>query len=159
MKAFRIGRSRKNDVIIDHNSVSREHCELVATDEGRYYLTDCNSANGTFRRKKGEWTRIRQEFVAPDEPIRLGEYETTARNLARELPYALRARFIPVGELRAIEAGESGVGQRRTKESGVRQRRTNKAEVVVKPSPQDELPRGKVERDPETGEIVRSEKT
>lgn len=144
MKAFKIGRSSKSDVVVDHASVSRIHAELVATDEGRYYLTDCDSANGTFRRLDSEWRRIRQEFVAPDEPIALGEYETTPRKLALSLSVSKRGAFIPEAELEVIEVGLPQS-----------QRALIAGEVVVRKTPQDDLPSGKVERDPETGEIIR----
>jgi pSer/pThr/pTyr-binding forkhead associated (FHA) protein len=42
-----IGRGAKNDLIIDDNDVSREHCQLVRVDGG-YELRDLNSTNGTF---------------------------------------------------------------------------------------------------------------
>lgn len=145
MKAFKIGRSRRNDVVIDHGSVSREHAELIATDTGRYHLTDCGSANGTYRRKKGAWSAVRQEFVAPDEPILLGEYETTPRKLALGLPPEKRALFVPPGELAVIEAALPP-GERAAGRGGAMLRRT----------PQDDLPSGKVERDPETGAVIRS---
>ncbi len=146
MKAFKIGRSRTSDVIIDHASVSRDHAELVATDQGRYYLTDCDSANGTYRKKKGGWSQVRQEYVAPDEPIILGEYETTARQLARGLPTAKRRLFIPADELRFVEDAPAA-GAAAVDADG----------VLAVATPQDDLPRGKVERDPETGEIIRSD--
>jgi pSer/pThr/pTyr-binding forkhead associated (FHA) protein len=42
-----IGRGSKNDIVIDDNDVSREHCRLVRTSE-HYELQDNNSTNGTF---------------------------------------------------------------------------------------------------------------
>lgn len=42
-----IGRGSKNDIIIDDNDVSREHCRLVRSAEN-YELHDINSTNGTF---------------------------------------------------------------------------------------------------------------
>lgn len=147
MRAFTIGRSRKSDVVIDHASVSREHAELVATEEGRYYLTDCSSANGTYRLKHGEWKQIRQEFIAPDEVIILGEYKTSARKLASALPTQARRALIPEGELVVIEAGLTGLEKIATATGPV---------VVRKKTAKDELPSGEVERDPETGEIIRS---
>lgn len=133
MKAFKIGRSRSNDVILPHESVSRAHAELVATDNGRYYMTDCDSTLGTFRKKGERWVRIRQEFVDPDEPIVLGEYSTTARGLARALPDEKRNFFIPARELQIIEG------------------------IFVGKTTNPNMPTGPVERDPETGEVIQTQ--
>lgn len=130
MKAFKIGRSRKNDVVLPHESVSRAHAELVATENGRYYMTDCDSTLGTFRQKGERWVRIRQEFVDPDEPLMLGEYRTSARGLARALPDEKRNFFIPSRELQIIEG------------------------IFVGKTSNQAMPTGPVERDPETGEVV-----
>ncbi|MBF0584810.1 MAG: FHA domain-containing protein [Magnetococcales bacterium] len=82
MKTYWIGRQTNNmDVTISHDSISSLHAELVETDDGRYYLTDCASTNGTFQRKSGQWVRIRQTYVGLTEPILLGAYETTVRDL------------------------------------------------------------------------------
>jgi len=45
---IRVGRSRDNDVILDHSSVSRHHLELFYDEHGNVFLTDLNSSNGTF---------------------------------------------------------------------------------------------------------------
>lgn len=42
-----IGRGTKNDIIIDNDDVSRDHCRLVRV-TADYELQDLNSANGTF---------------------------------------------------------------------------------------------------------------
>jgi pSer/pThr/pTyr-binding forkhead associated (FHA) protein len=46
-ETVRIGRGRRNEVIIHDNEVSREHCELVRHDD-YYLLKDVGSSNGTF---------------------------------------------------------------------------------------------------------------
>lgn len=46
-EVIRIGRSRDNDVMLDHLSVSRHHAEL-RLDHGHWVVTDLDSANGTF---------------------------------------------------------------------------------------------------------------
>jgi pSer/pThr/pTyr-binding forkhead associated (FHA) protein len=42
-----IGRGNDNDLAITYANVSRNHA-LIAFDGGRYYVTDLNSANGTY---------------------------------------------------------------------------------------------------------------
>ena len=49
MKLIKIGRSSENDIVIGEDSnVSRNHAEIFEDDEGRVFLTDLDSANGTF---------------------------------------------------------------------------------------------------------------
>jgi hypothetical protein len=48
-KLIRIGRAEgQNDIVIDHPSVSRVHCEIFYDGEGNAFLTDVGSANGTY---------------------------------------------------------------------------------------------------------------
>ena len=49
MKVITIGRSSKNDICIKDGLVSRNvHCQLFRDDEGRYFIMDGKSCNGTF---------------------------------------------------------------------------------------------------------------
>ena len=43
----KLGRSSKNDIVIKDNFVSKNHL-LIEKENGRYYIRDLNSANGTF---------------------------------------------------------------------------------------------------------------
>lgn len=83
MKTYWIGRRPASDIVVDDGSVSNLHAELVETDDGEYYLTDCNSTNGTYYQQQGQWKRIRQTFVAIDDPLKLGEVRTTVRQLLK----------------------------------------------------------------------------
>ena len=125
MKAYTIGRGQKADIVIADTSVSRIHAELVATDDGRYYLTDAGSKYGTFVRRDEAWKQIRQVYVRARDPLKLGEYETTAAKLMDMLPEEKRHAKVTI------------------------------VEGDVEASPKSDLPRGPVERDPETGEIIR----
>lgn len=134
MRTLVIGRSPFADVVLADASVASHHAELVLTDDGRLYLTDCASASGTWRRaadaSAGDpdaWTRVRQAFVDADEPLRLGDHPCTARGLVRAArePAAMPAAG---GEGHGTDAGGEPGGSRL---------------------------RGRVERDVATGEIVR----
>lgn len=46
-KSIQIGRGRRNDIVIEDNDVSREHCRLVKEDNV-YQIYDLDSTNGTF---------------------------------------------------------------------------------------------------------------
>lgn len=41
-----VGRDSRCDLMINHNSISREHCEIHIF-EGQYFITDLGSSNGT----------------------------------------------------------------------------------------------------------------
>ena len=130
-RSFVIGRSPYADVVLADTSVARRHAELVATSDGRFHLTDCASQTGTWRRTGDggtagdKWESVRQAFVTLDEPLRLGEHRCTIQSLLGD-------------RLATSESGGSGKG---------RWRNDGMADT---PEP----PRGRVERDPETGEIV-----
>ena len=66
----RLGRSPKNDVQIEHPTVSARHCEIVLADDG-VWVRDCGSANGTF--VSGE--RITEARVSAGQILLLGEVE------------------------------------------------------------------------------------
>ena len=45
---FTIGKKASNNLVVDGNLVSREHCEIVSDGSGKYLLRDRGSRNGTF---------------------------------------------------------------------------------------------------------------
>ncbi len=59
-----IGRGTHCDVIIDHNSVSREHAEVEVMSNGKVILTDKRSRNGTF---------VNDSQLADSTEIRVGD--------------------------------------------------------------------------------------
>ena len=92
MRSYVIGRSPHADIVLPDPSVARRHAELVATDDGRVHLTDCDSEGGTWRRLGAgagagagdgtpRWERLRQAFLDAGAALRFGEHETTARSL------------------------------------------------------------------------------
>ena len=77
MGLYKIGRSPKSDIVLTDGSVSREHAELSDTSDGRYSIVDMGSSYGTFIMREGEWRKIKQAVIGPDEPIMLGKHKTT----------------------------------------------------------------------------------
>ena len=126
MRTLVIGRSPSADVVIADASLAPHHAELVITDDGRLYLTDCATDAGTWIQSEDQsasgWQPTRQGFVHADQPLRLGDYQCTAGDLLRW------SRAAPADTL-AGAGGWEGAWQRRV--------------------------RGPVARDPTTGEIVR----
>ena len=83
MKRWTIGNrgKRQADLGLEDNTVSALHASLTQTDDGRWVIEDRNSTNGTARIVNGQWVRIRQAIVQPDERLRFGRAETTVRQL------------------------------------------------------------------------------
>ncbi len=119
MKTYQVGRSHKNDIVIPETekTVSGIHLEMTQDDKGNYYIVDRKSTNGTYRKHKDHWLRIQHAYVEPDEPLLLGRYEITIRQLL--------TRY---GNQPASDKSNS----------------------------QPESHNSPVERDPETGEIIKS---
>jgi hypothetical protein len=74
-KIVKVGRAKDNDIVLTHASVSRYHCELFYDAEGNVFLTDKNSANGTFvngRSIRGSVKLDANDIVKPglDVPLR-----------------------------------------------------------------------------------------
>ena len=78
---YQIGRSSTADIQIGDSSVSRIHAELVITQDGSHYLTDCGSGGGSFIARDGEWAPIQQQYIGATDNILLGRYQTTAQQL------------------------------------------------------------------------------
>ena len=128
---YRIGRGSDVDIQIDDASISRIHAELIATESGSYYLTDCESSNGSFVWRDGVWKPITQDFIGPTEHIALGTYQTTATQLI-----AMTAQGNRYNTEKRYNTGDRHLREER------------------KPLPADDLPKGPVRRDPGTGEII-----
>ncbi len=134
LKSYVIGRSPYADVILADTSVARRHAEVVVTDDNRFYVTDCASENGTWRQvtsDKGEedWETIRQAFVASDDVLRFGNHRCSLRGLLGQMTLA------------------SGGGGGSVSEPG-------RWQTDAPRESGSNLPRGRVERDPITGEVV-----
>lgn len=89
MRILTIGRKDTDIVLQDPNKdVSRLHAELTISDDGRYYLADCGSSNGTFVRRHGagRWDEVKQEFVTEQDLLRFGTCEIALGDLLRLAP-------------------------------------------------------------------------
>lgn len=137
MKTVVIGRSPYADVVLADASVARRHVEVVVTDDGRYFVTDCATETGCWRRVSADqgrdhWEKLRQGFVSAEDHLRLGDHLCTLKELLRDV------------ELR--DSAETGAGGGRGGDPGGGG--TGGADRRI------ESLRGRVERDPVTGEII-----
>jgi hypothetical protein len=59
MKKLVIGRDAGNQIVLNHNFVSRKHAELIIMDNGQVMIRDLGSSNGTFVNGK----RITESYI------------------------------------------------------------------------------------------------
>ena len=135
MRTYLIGRSSFADIVIADDSVAPRHAELVVTDDGQFFLTDCATGSGTWHAVKPvggrvdndtlDWQPLRQGFVRPDEPLRFGRHRCSVEELIK-----------PIAASRSLPQGFALTGQEDEADQTGRKK-------------------GRVERDPITGQIVR----
>lgn len=90
-----IGRSKRADIRLEDETVSRLHAELTLTSQGRCYLTDRNSLRGTHVLRNGEWIPLRQGYVDSNARLRLGKCEVALGDLLRGRPFPADAAAPP----------------------------------------------------------------
>ncbi|MDJ0942150.1 MAG: FHA domain-containing protein [Kiloniellales bacterium] len=141
MKTVVVGRSPYADVVLADASVARRHVEVVITDDGRYFVTDCATETGCWRRVSADqgrdhWEKLRQSFVSMEDHLRLGDHHCTLKDLLRDVDLRDSAETGPGGGGAGRGGDAHGGGA-----AGGADRRI-------------ESLRGRVERDPVTGEII-----
>lgn len=130
MPLYQIGRSHRCDIVLEGRAVSKRHAELLILDDGRLYLTDCASRNGTHVLRDGRWQAIRQRFVGPDERVKFGKAVLTVAALLGKIPHQ--------------ESTPGGPPPASPRSLGAQN------------PPPNSLPQGPVKRHPKTGEIMPS---
>ncbi len=83
MKTYTIGRDAEAMIQCgeDDDFVGRIHVEITVTDDGRYYLADRGSLNGTFLLTDNGQQLLTRNYVDADAVILLGEFRTTVSQL------------------------------------------------------------------------------
>jgi ABC-type multidrug transport system ATPase subunit/pSer/pThr/pTyr-binding forkhead associated (FHA) protein len=92
-----VGRAQENDVVIDDQEVSRQHAH-VAMSEGRFYLADLGSGNGTLL--NGERLRSESRWLNSGDSIDVGEQ--TLRFVAGQRTQIGRVSQIPERDTQAV---------------------------------------------------------
>ena len=87
-RSYTVGRSSKADIVLPgvDASVSGVHAELVVSTEGRYFLSDAGSSNGTYVRDGESWSPLRQAFIEAETEVRLGNQKLVGKDLIAKLP-------------------------------------------------------------------------
>ncbi len=78
---YTVGRDTAAAITVQHTTVSRLHAEVIPLPDGRIYVTDCASRNGTFINDGGHWRKISQDFAGVAARLRFGEVETSVPHL------------------------------------------------------------------------------
>lgn len=68
-----VGRSPKNDLVITHDSISRQHCQIDVV-KGVFYITDLGSSNGSFIDGQKLIPQARTPFISSQQ-LTLGKLE------------------------------------------------------------------------------------
>ena len=84
MTRYSIGRSRENDIVLTDTTISRQHAEIEDLGGGRFVLRDVGSSRGTLAQQGGEWQDVTETEVSADQPIVLGEFETSITALLKD---------------------------------------------------------------------------
>ena len=82
---YTIGRGAATAITVQHKTVSRVHAEAIPLPDGRLYVTDCASTNGTFINEDGQWRRISQDFASAGARLRFGEVEVSVLDLFTQI--------------------------------------------------------------------------
>ena len=130
IRCFTVGRDPSVSVVLQHETVSRVHAELIPVAGGQVFVTDCASTGGTFIEEGGRWQKITQAFADAKGRLKFGKMEVGVERLLADI-----ARLaVSSGEGSGAAAGDAS------------------ASAPEKSKPLD-ASRG-VMRDPETGEPV-----
>ena len=71
---------RRGDICIDSPAVSKHHAAIIIKN-GRIYLRDLNSTNGTYLVNNGSMVNLEEGYVTPHQPIAIGNVKCTVYSL------------------------------------------------------------------------------
>ena len=86
--------------------MSRKHAELLTLDDGRFYLTDCASQNGTYILQESQQQAVRQTFVQRTTCIRLGDIQLTIADLLHKISLGRSDASQPEGGDNSLPKGQ-----------------------------------------------------
>lgn len=79
---YSIGRAYDNDIVINHETVSRKHAEMTVDDE-RIVITDFNSKNGTFIIRNNNPVQVKIVEVSANDTVAFGNVIMKVSELLR----------------------------------------------------------------------------
>jgi DNA-binding NtrC family response regulator len=81
---FRIGKSEANDLVLDDETVSRAHCEILRDSKG-YLVRDLGSTNGTWL----DGAEVKEAYLRPGAALTVGKVELKLQ------PFSQRIELLP----------------------------------------------------------------
>jgi pSer/pThr/pTyr-binding forkhead associated (FHA) protein len=69
-------------LMIPHSSVSRRHGEIIVLN-GRIYIRDLGSKNGTYLMREGQRVPLREGYVAPEDQVVFGHCRVRIGDMIR----------------------------------------------------------------------------
>lgn len=93
MKKIIVGRDDICDVVIDNDSVSRQHLSILIHKE-KIQVLDNKSTNGTFIEKKGKKVRLISSRVYLDDYLYLGNSRILVRDILSQVYQRKFSRYI-----------------------------------------------------------------
>lgn len=76
-----VGRAPNCDLVIPHNSISRNHCQIEYTPEGEFFITDTGSSNGSFINGDKLHPHVRSAYLLENQLV-LGKLDCEISMLA-----------------------------------------------------------------------------
>ena len=83
-RAYIIG--REGHIYLNDDTVSKHHAE-IKIENGKIFLRDLDSTNGTFLVKNNSLVRFEQGNLHPDQPVAIGSKVYTPRQLLRAVKF------------------------------------------------------------------------
>jgi len=78
---YTIGKKRSCDIVLNEDTVSGIHAEIIFTNDNKIYLCDKNSLNGTFLLTNKKFKKIQNIKLSPTDVVRFGLCEIAAKEL------------------------------------------------------------------------------
>lgn len=118
MKIKTCGRETSCELVLEHPTVSRLHARIELADDGRVFVQDADSSNGTFLNRNDSWIRVKRITLCIGDRIRFGDCEVPLEKLTavfgNRSNARLEARHFP------LRKGHIGSGFRADlKDSGI----------------------------------------
>lgn len=87
------GRDPACDLVLEHATLSRFHARLELADDGRVWVHDSGSSNGTFVNRNDQWQRIMKVTLCIGDRIRFGDVEVPLPTLIAILGAGTKIRL------------------------------------------------------------------
>ncbi|MBF0320711.1 MAG: FHA domain-containing protein [Nitrospirae bacterium] len=79
---YTIGRDKNSDIVLADESVSRVHAEVTVADDGKIFISDSNSRNGTTLFRDGKPLSVTSpQQMFPADKLKFGDINISAREI------------------------------------------------------------------------------